>query len=113
MAGSTGSRKSGQPVRPCTGILFRIVFFNSAESPYRLIFLRLANEVVQPLPELFGTRPRSFDIGNSDAFICVGKKLIIVPYSFIFFQSGNYILFRHSFLSLKYFISIDMVAGHS
>lgn len=86
MAGSTGSRKSGQPVRPCTGILFRIVFFNSAESPYRLIFLRLANEVVQPLPELFGTRPRSFDIGNSDAFIGFRKTAVVSLDRSIFFQ---------------------------
>ncbi len=86
MAGSTGSRKSGQPVRPCTGILFRIVFFNSAESPYRLIFLRLANEVVQPLPELFGTRPRSFDVGNADTFIGFRKTAVVSLDRSIFFQ---------------------------
>ena len=95
MAGSTGSRKSGQPVRPCTGILSRIVFFNSAESPYRLIFLRLANEVVQPLPELFGTRPRSFDIGNSDAFIGFRKTEVVSPDRPIFLQPVDYIVRKY------------------
>ena len=42
--------------------------------------------MVQPLPELFGTRPRSFDVGNADTFIGFRKTAVVSLDRSIFFQ---------------------------
>ncbi len=64
-----------------------IVFFDSSKSGYYFILFCFVDKVVQALFKFFGSFFCCLDVGDADAFVCIGELLIVIPYGFVFFQS--------------------------
>jgi len=57
-----------------------------AQNPAGLFFC-FVEDGVQALFKFFGSFFCCLDVGDADAFVCIGELLIVIPYGFVFFQS--------------------------